>query len=174
MNHYNDLVSNTHGLNCGGDQDGGKSQSYQAANIPNLVDCTSKCNACGNSTRCVGFVDMIEENKCYFVSSLDHTPVVISDVVDIRKKYFNKVKTYEACDEGKFSLPEADYNVAGSCQVCDEGKYQSWETMGERCQACQPGKISNLEDGALEKCDDCPAGKYPNGPHTQCQDCPVT
>ena len=89
MNHYNDLTVNQYGLNCGGDGDGGLTQSYQSGDPPNLSQCRDLCNQC--PTQCGGFVDMLEERKCYFVSQVEHTKIQITDVVDIRRKYFNKV-----------------------------------------------------------------------------------
>ena len=175
MNHYNDLDQTTYGIDCGGDADGGKVQSYQEAtgdSVPNLIDCVTKCNTC--STACAGFIDMLEERKCYFMSQLDYTVVAISDSVDIRMKYFNKVKTYEACPLGTSSVTEAEWGVDGVCTDCVPGKYQSRSSIGEHCEVCESGKYSNDNQGVLSTCLDCPAGKFPNAGKTDCQECPIT
>ena len=173
-NHYNDLdadAATTKAIDCGGDESGGKVQSYAEGDVPNLIDCSTKCNTCGT---CAGFIDMLNDRKCHFMSSLDRTLVQIGTSSNAHlTKYWNKVKTYEACPVGHFSVDEAAFEEDDSCKACDQGKFSSRDTLGAVCFVCPPGKVGNATNN-FETCLDCPAGKVSNDDESDCDICPAS
>jgi len=150
-NKYNDLDTTTKGVNCGGNSNAGKTQSYAepaGEAPPDVSVCRNKCNACGT---CVGFVDMTSERKCYFMSGMDMTTVAISHGLATYKKYFNKVKSYQTCAPGKWSA-----NEAATCSDCAAGFYNTKANMGKECLGCDRGKFST---GGAAVCTECAPGK---------------
>jgi hypothetical protein len=174
INHYNNLDTTTDGIDCKGDAANGKAQTYTEEGedaIPNLIQCRDKCNAC---KECAGWVDMLSEQKCYFMKKLEWKPVRVSDGLDIYKKYWNKVKSYEICGPGNSSDKEAPHGQADSCKNCTPGMYSDHSNMHERCTPCAPGKITNNVVGYGPTCTDCPKGKISNADLNACEDCPAT
>jgi len=182
-NYYNDLETTAAAIDCGGDQDGGKVQSYAESSddppVPNLDECRDKCNAC---VACTGWIDMFEDRQCHFMASLDYTRVSPNAGIEAYKRYWNTVKTYEQCPLGNYSENEAPFTKrdTGACKGCSAGWFNSHETMTERCVMCEPGKIANPEVTGIQSgtCQNCPAGRYSNHAEnnelgTECLICPI-
>jgi hypothetical protein len=141
------------------------------------------------------------EHLCYFVSKFDYYEITMGTshtqngqvgTWEHYKKYWNKVKTYEACPPGTWSVQDAKYNAgagyepyapvastaftpgnadyrdytnprSANCQKCVPGKYNTKQTMNEHCPICELGKISNYESTiGVYECKNCPAGWFSN------------
>ena len=165
MNKYED-VDTTVGLNCNGDLNGGKVQSYDKdAKPPDLTKCNKKCNDC---TGCGGFVDMINEKRCYFYAAVSLKQVSVSAGINVYKKYWNKVKTYKGCIAGTWSAIEGT-----ECKKCSPGHYANKDNRGAKCFPCRSGMY--VVAAGKDSCDLCPRGKYSEKQKgsTACKDCPI-
>lgn len=165
-NKYNDLDTTTKGIACNGDIHSGKAQSYEVSegDPPDVSVCRNKCNAC---TGCAGFVDMVVDKACHFMTGMDLTKVQISHGVEKYKKYFNKVKSYVACAPGQWSP-----NEAATCTDCKAGSFSTKAKMGKECFTCGAGTMSATKAGSCTK---CAAGKRSEKElmSTKCVDCKV-
>ena len=103
--------------NCGGNLLNGQAQRTVSINdaaggkkMTDVSKCAELCNKCA---LCAGFMDLIKEKECHFLSKVENKLITFFSALAIRRKYYDNVRSYSTCPAGTWSQP----NFSG-CNKC--------------------------------------------------------